>query len=114
VDADEAARAVEHLLELVVVPDGVGTSRNAVARWSSAAWIVTSISCLGHAGGRHAERLALLARHVAAGEDDRILLHIARADLDAQRHPAHLPIVELVARAHLVPVVQLDPNAGAP
>ena len=75
--------------------------------------MVTSISCVAvaDAGHRHAEGLAFLARHIAAGEDDRVLLHVARADLDPQRHPAQLPIVELEARVELVPVVQLDPHA---
>src|SRR5262245_16180439 len=45
---------------------------------------------------RH-ECLASLAGCVAAGQDDRALLDVARADLDAKRDAAHLPVVELEA-----------------
>src|SRR5262249_13523269 len=45
---------------------------------------------------RH-ERLAGFPGRVAAGQDDRALLDVAWADLDAEGHTAHLPVVELEA-----------------
>ena len=52
---------------------------------------------VGRPGQRHAELLALLAGHVAPGDDARLLLDVLRADLDAHRHAAQLVLGEAEA-----------------
>ena len=57
-------------------------------------------------------RLPFSAGLVAPGQHDRVVRYVLRADLDAQRHAAHFPIVELETGARAFALVGLGANAG--
>ena len=57
------------------------------------------------------ERLPFLAGAVAPRQHHRSLGHVLRPQFQAQRHAAHLPIVELEAGAHAFALVHLHANA---
>ena len=62
--------------------------------------------------GQPVERHGPLAAAHPRDEDGLPLGQIARPQLDAQRDPPHLPVVELPAGGHLRPIVQPDPDRG--
>jgi hypothetical protein len=58
------------------------------------------------------DRGLLLMRLVAAGHEDAVLFHVARADFDANRHALLHPAPHLVAAAH-VALIQVDDDRPA-
>ena len=70
---------------------------------------------VGNGGGQTGlrdERLAFAAGLVAAGQGNGSFFDILGADLDAQGHAAHFPVVELEAGRDLGAVVHFDTDAG--
>ena len=66
---------------------------------------------LEHAGREAFHRDRLLLAAGPAGEHHGARRHVARADLEPQRHAAALPLVVLGAGLHPVAAVEVDPDA---
>ena len=58
------------------------------------------------------EGFALPARFIPARQSDGAFLDILGADLDAQGHAAHLPIVELESGRYLGAIIHFDTHPG--
>jgi hypothetical protein len=56
-----------------------------------------------------ADRRLVLGRLVAAADEDRVLVDVARPDLEAQRHALLDPLPDLVAAAQIA-IVEFDPQ----